>query len=171
MNKVGVHKKDARIIVCPLDELLYEICLSSKFGKEAGASTKQVAHIQLQKDMSYIWMDGLKCAFHSSLPDDEDVTNEHCARPLSRTHAFRFLAVACVAHDVEMIRGAHFHATDDAIPDDWPTGAEADNAASDASLVGKMRINAHTFLHTEMQENAWARMRESSTHQGASHAT
>ena len=145
MSKVGVHKKDARLFVCPLDELLHEICLSSKSGKEAGATTKQVAHIQLQKDTSYIWMDGLKCAFHSSLPDDRDVTNEHCARALSMTHAFRFLAVACVAHDVEMIRGVHFHVVDETdskvtIPDDWHTQAEANNAAPDALLVGKKRL-------------------------------
>ena len=99
IGKVGVHKKDARFFVCPLDELLYEICLSSKFGKEAGGATsKQVAHIQLQKDTRYIWMDGLKCEFHSALPEGRDVTNEQCARALSMTHAFRFLAVGCIAH-------------------------------------------------------------------------
>ena len=138
MSEVGVHRKDARLYVCPLDELLYEICLSSKFGKEAGASTKQVAHIQLQKDTSYIWMDGLKCSFHSTLPDDIDVTNEQCARALSMTHAFRFLAVACVAHDIEMKRGVHFHFVgetdrESAIPDVWPSQAEVNYAA-----VGKI---------------------------------
>lgn len=137
MSKVGVHKKDARFFVCPLDELLYEICLSSKFVKEAGAITKQVAHIQLQKNTNYLWMDGLKCPFHSSLPDDSDVTNEHCARALSRTHAFRFLAVACVAHDVQMIRDVHFHVDEtpsEAATPDWPTQAQANNAAPDAIL-------------------------------------
>ena len=109
MNKVGVTKKEASFIVCPLDALLLEICLNSKYGKEASANTIQVAHIQLQKNTSYLWMEGLKCHFHSTLPEDEDVTNEHCARALSRTHAFRFLAVACVAHDVPMLPNVHFH--------------------------------------------------------------
>ena len=43
-------------------------------------------------------MDGLKCEFHSELPEGRDVTNEQCARALSMTHAFRFLAVGCIAH-------------------------------------------------------------------------
>ena len=43
-------------------------------------------------------MDGLKCEFHSALPEGRDVTNEQCARALSMTHAFRFLAVGCIAH-------------------------------------------------------------------------
>lgn len=141
MSQVGVHKKDARFFVCPLDELLYEICLSSKFGKAAGTSSKQVAHILLQKDTSYIWMDGMKCSFHSSLPDDSDITNEYCARALSMTHAFRFLAVACVAHDVEMKPGAHFHVVDESdstvtIPDDWPTEPNGNNSAPGAPLGG-----------------------------------
>lgn len=126
IGKVGVHKKDARFFVCPLDELLYEICLSSKFGKEAGGATsKQVAHIQLQKDTRYIWMDGLKCEFHSALPEGRDVTNEQCARALSMTHAFRFLAVGCIAHQVDMKPGRHLHVVEGsdssaAVSHDWP---------------------------------------------------
>ena len=35
----------------------------------------------------------------------------------------------------------------------------------------RMEMQDSQNLSTEMQENTWARLRESSTHQGASHAT
>lgn len=139
MDKVGIHKKEASFVVCPLDALLLEICISSKYGKEASANTIQVANLQLHKNCAYLWMDGLKCKFHSTLPEDEDITNEHCARALSRTHAFRFLAVACVAHDVAMLPNVHFH--EDTVSDHtvntpvWPTvNTAAPEAFSDPGM-------------------------------------
>jgi len=146
MNKVGVLKKEASFVVCPLDALLLEICLSSKYGKEASANTIEVANIQLHKNCNYLWMDGLKCTFHSTLPEDQDVTNEHCARALTRSHAFRFLAVACVAHDVPMLPNVHFH-EDPASGHPVDTWPNADTTAPEACLDPGMSLPALPDAH------------------------
>merc|ERR1711884_736396 len=99
LNFIGNHSTVKRRYAAEYMSSNVEPVIYAMPGKEAGGATsKQVAHIQLQKDTRYIWMDGLKCEFHSALPEGRDVTNEQCARALSMTHAFRFLAVGCIAH-------------------------------------------------------------------------